>query len=418
MPPRPATASTGSAPTQTHLSDVVRFDLPLLGDVAGLEGVHLQCHIGTDTISLARLGARMTGLDFSPASLAEARRLAEETGADVRFVESELYAATDVLGEGRFDLVFTGIGALCWLPDISRWGDVVSRLLRPGGRLFMRESHPVLWTLDDRRPGGLAIEYPYFETAEPLVWDEPGTYVETDVEFTQNVTHEWNHGLGEILTALLAGGMELTGLVEHTSVPYEALPGQMEDVGGGEWRLRDRPERLPHTYTLQARQARLIVRAASIDRVDHRPWSKPHARAWATPQPRSRSRSIPRSASASSQRRDCGGVSREPGVPQRADAVDLPFADEWLRIDHEPRLALGAEDVPCVEVLVDEPARAAVDAAEHVDRGLEERALERPAAVLPPPRHLLHPALGLVRERAGKDERSAPRRAVAPGARP
>jgi SAM-dependent methyltransferase len=234
-----------------HLSHVVRFDLPLLGDVAGLEGVHLQCHIGTDTISLARLGARMTGLDFSPASLAEARRLAEETGTDVRFVESDVYAAVDVLGEGRFDLVFTGIGALCWLPDIHRWGDVVSRLLRPGGRLFMRESHPVLWTLDDR-PGSLAIEYPYFETAEPLVWDEPGTYVETDVEFTQNVTHEWNHGLGEILTALLAGGMELTGLVEHTSVPYEALPGQMEDVGAGEWRLRDRPERLPHTYTLQA----------------------------------------------------------------------------------------------------------------------------------------------------------------------
>ena len=234
-----------------HLSKVVRFDLPLLGDVAGLEGVHLQCHIGTDTISLARLGARMTGLDFSPASLAEARRLAEETGTDVSFVESDVYAAVDVLGAGRFDLVFTGIGALCWLPDIRRWAGVVSGLLRPGGRLFMRESHPVLWALDDR-PDGLAIEYPYFETAEPLVWDEPGTYVETDVVFTQTVTHEWNHGLGEITTALLDAGMELTGLVEHTSVPYEALPGQMEDVGGGEWRLRDRPERLPHTYTLQA----------------------------------------------------------------------------------------------------------------------------------------------------------------------
>ena len=234
-----------------HLSKGVRFDLPLLGDVAGLQGVHLQCHIGTDTISLARLGARMTGLDFSPASLAEARRLAEELGTEVAFVESDLYAAVDVLGEGRFDLVFTGIGALCWLPDIRGWGEVVSRLLRPGGRLFMRESHPVLWALDDRHEG-LAIEYPYFETAEPLVWDEPGTYVETDVEFKQTVTHEWNHGLGEIVTALLGAGMELTGLVEHDSVPYEALPGQKEDLGGGEWRLRDRPERLPHTYTLQA----------------------------------------------------------------------------------------------------------------------------------------------------------------------
>ncbi len=236
-----------------YLSEVVRFDLPLLGDVADLEGVHLQCHIGTDTISLARLGARMTGLDFSPASLAEARRLAEETGADVSFVESDVYAAVDVLGTARFDLVFTGIGALCWLPDIARWGAVVAGLLRPGGRLFMRESHPVLWALDYQTEG-LVLEYPYFETPDPLVFDEPGTYVDTDVEFTQTLTHEWNHGLGEIVTALLDAGMELTGLVEHTSVPYEALPGQMEDVGGGEWRLTDRPERLPHSYTLQARR--------------------------------------------------------------------------------------------------------------------------------------------------------------------
>jgi SAM-dependent methyltransferase len=235
----------------THLSDVVRFDLPLLGDVAGLDGVHLQCHIGTDTISLARLGARMTGLDFSSASLAEARLLAEQTGSDVEFVESDVYAAIDVLGAGRFDLVFTGIGALCWLPDVRKWGRVVSGLLRPGGRLFIRESHPMLWTLDER-PDLLAVEFPYFETAEPLVWDEPGTYVETDVSFTQTVTHEWNHGLGEIVTALIDADMTITGLVEHDSVPYEALPGQMERIGGGEWRLKDRPERLPHTYTLQA----------------------------------------------------------------------------------------------------------------------------------------------------------------------
>ena len=235
-----------------HLSDIVRFDLPLLGDIAGLEGVHLQCHIGTDTISLARLGARMTGLDFSSASLAEARKLAEQTASEVEFVESDVYAAVDELGAGRFDLVFTGIGALCWLPDIRRWGSVVSDLLRPGGRLFIREGHPMLWTLDERRTDVLTVEFPYVETAEPLVWEEPGTYVETDTTFTQSVTHEWNHGLGEIVTALLGAGMTITGLVEHDSVPWEALPGQMERLGGGEWRLRDRPDRLPHTYTLQA----------------------------------------------------------------------------------------------------------------------------------------------------------------------
>ena len=236
-----------------HLSEVVRFDLPLLGDIGGLRCVHLQCHIGTDTVSLARLGADMTGLDFSPASLAQARRIARLAGADVRFVEAAVYDAPGALGPEPFDLVYTGIGALCWLPDIARWARVVAGLLRPGGRLFIREGHPVLWALDDPRPDGLlAVEYPYFEREEAMVFDEGGTYVDTDAVFTHNRTHEWNHGLGEIVTALMAAGMDLTGLVEHDSVPWDALPGQMEPVGGGEWRLADRPWRLPHTYTLQA----------------------------------------------------------------------------------------------------------------------------------------------------------------------
>lgn len=235
------------------LSDVVRYDRPGLGDIADLRGLHLQCHIGTDTISLSRLGARMTGLDFSAASLAEARRLAERLGAEVDFVEADVYDAAAVLGHAVFDLVYTGIGALCWLPDIRRWARLIADLLRPGGRLFVREGHPVLWALDDiRGDGSLLIEYPYFERAEPTVVSDGGTYVETDATFEHNVTHVWNHGLGEIVSAVLEAGMELTALAEHDSVPWEALPGLMERIGGGEWRLADRPWRLPHSYTLQA----------------------------------------------------------------------------------------------------------------------------------------------------------------------
>jgi SAM-dependent methyltransferase len=235
------------------LSHVVRFDQPRLGDIRGLRGVHLQCHIGTDTLSLARLGAVMTGLDFSPASLAQARELARRTGSPTEFVESDVYSAPDVLPAGGFDLVYTGVGALIWLPSIRRWAGVVARLLRPGGRLFIREGHPVLWALEAGRTDGLlALDYPYFEREEAFVWTEGGTYVTTDVEFQHNVTHEWNHALGEIVSALLAEGMTITGLTEHDSVPWDALPGQMEQVGGGEYRLADRPWRLPHTYTLQA----------------------------------------------------------------------------------------------------------------------------------------------------------------------
>jgi len=237
-----------------HLSSVVRFDLPRLGDVTGLRGVHLQCHIGTDTISLARLGASMTGVDFSAAAIEQARLLAGRTGADAVFVESDVYEAAAAAGRGEFDFVFTGIGALCWLPSVRRWAGVVADLLKPGGRLFIREGHPVLWALEDGRADDLlAIKYSYFERAEPTVFDQPGTYVSTDAEFSHNLTHEWNHGIGEILTALLDAGLRITGLDEHDSVPWEALPGLMEQVGDlGEWRLAADPWRLPHSYTLQA----------------------------------------------------------------------------------------------------------------------------------------------------------------------
>jgi SAM-dependent methyltransferase len=236
----------------SFLSAVVRFDVPLLGDIRGLRAVHLQCHIGTDTISLARLGASMTGVDFSPASVVEARRLSDELHAGVEFIEADVHDAVEALDGRAFDLVYTGVGALCWLPSVSRWAAVVAELLAPGGLLFLREYHPMLWSLDEHRTDALVVEYDYFERAEPMVFDEQGTYVETDVQFQSTITHVWNHGLGEIVTALLEAGMELTGLVEHDSVPSNALPGQMEQTTGKEWRLREKPWRLPHSYTLQA----------------------------------------------------------------------------------------------------------------------------------------------------------------------
>jgi SAM-dependent methyltransferase len=234
------------------LSEVVTFDLPRLGDLHGQRGVHLQCHIGTDTISLARLGADMAGIDFSGASLAEARRISEAAGNRVELLESNVYDALDVVQPASFDFVFTGIGALCWLPDIARWADVVVGLLKPGGRLFIREGHPMLWAVDENRTDDLVLDYPYFEHADPIVDEDDGTYVSTEAEFTHNLTHSWNHGLGEIITALLERAMVLTGLVEHDSVPWEALPGRMRRDDQGEWRLVDRPLRLPLSYTLQA----------------------------------------------------------------------------------------------------------------------------------------------------------------------
>ena len=236
----------------TALSDVVRFDLPLLGDISGLRVLHLQCHIGTDTVSLARLGATVTGLDFSGSAVEEGRRLAEQCGVDVRFVEGDAYDAVRLLGEESCDLVYTGIGALCWLPRIDMWAQVVHDLLAPGGRLFIREGHPMLWALDESVTDRLVVGYPYFETAQPLTFSESESYVATERPLEATTSHSWNHGLGEIMTALISSGMAITGFVEHDSVPWNALPGQMERDEVDDWRLISGRERLPLTYTLTA----------------------------------------------------------------------------------------------------------------------------------------------------------------------
>lgn len=237
-----------------HLSDVVRYDLPRLGRLDGLDVAHLQCHIGTDTVSLARLGARsVTGLDFSPAALEAGRRLALSAGAEVTFVESDTYDAVKNLGAERFDLIYTGIGAICWLPEIRRWADVVARLLRPGGRLFMREGHPVLWAICDPRPDrALVLDYPYFETPG-TVFVEEDTYESEGTLSSPRLVH-FNHGLGEIFTALTAADLTVTALEEHREVPWNPLDDAMIESPdfAGEYVLAEGSDRMPMTYTLQA----------------------------------------------------------------------------------------------------------------------------------------------------------------------
>lgn len=235
-----------------HLSRVVQFDLPRLGEIAGLRGVHLQCHIGTDTVSLARLGAQMMGLDFSAPALEVAARLAAECELQVEYVESDVYSALDQLPAGAFDFVYTGIGALCWLPSVVRWAQVVSALLKPGGFLFIREGHPMLWSLCDPRPDGLVtIEYPYFETAG-TVFVEEQSYVEHDGVLESPTIVSFNHSLSEVFNALWSAGLTVTLFEEHQSVPWNPLAGEMVEFEPNEFRLREMPERLAATYTLRA----------------------------------------------------------------------------------------------------------------------------------------------------------------------
>lgn len=241
------------------ISKVLRFDLPRLPDVKGLQGIHLQCHIGTDTISLSRLGADMVGLDFSPAAIAAARHLADELKSSTRFVEGEVYYAQSALVSAgmpaQYDFVFTGIGALCWLPDIRKWAATVSSLLRAGGFLFIREGHPMLWSLgDSRADGALEVCYDYFE-GEGITFIESEIYEgEGTVQSPNSIS--FNHGMAEIMNALRANHLNIELFEEHNSVPWNPMGDEFELIGdSGEWRLRKIPHRIAASYTLIARRA-------------------------------------------------------------------------------------------------------------------------------------------------------------------
>ena len=236
-----------------YLSDVVRFDLPLLGDVAG-PARRASAVPHRDRHGVPGPAGRVD----DRARLLRGRRSRRRRGSpprpgrrDVR-PGRRVRRAADVLGAGAFDLVYTGIGALCWLPDIRRWAGVVAALLRPGGRLFLREGHPMLWTIDDarRRPAGR--KYPYFEQPEPLTWTEGGTYVDTDAVFDaeRQPRVEPRPRRDRHRPVRRRPRAHRPGRARQR--PVEPPPRQDGADCGSEWRLADNPARLPFTYTLQA----------------------------------------------------------------------------------------------------------------------------------------------------------------------
>jgi 2-polyprenyl-3-methyl-5-hydroxy-6-metoxy-1,4-benzoquinol methylase len=250
------------------ISTVVRDDLPVLlqhlvgsalvadnaGDLdeplAGLDLLHLQCHIGTDTLSLARLGARVTGLDFSPASLEIARRLADEAGLEIAWVESDVLAAREAVS-GDFDVVYTSVGTIVWLSDLATWARQVAPLLRPGGVFYIRDGHPALLALDEKA-GTPVVGYRYFANGRAQTWDDGSTYAgEGTTAHTRS--YEWPHSLSEIIGSLLAAGLVLERLDEGKSLPW-CFSELTTPVNGAwefspEWR-----DKILCTFTIAARK--------------------------------------------------------------------------------------------------------------------------------------------------------------------
>ncbi len=247
-----------------HLSSVVRSDLPALaphlpgGSLEGLDLCHLQCHIGTDTVSLARAGARsVVGVDFSAPALEAAARLASELGIQAQWVHGDVLDAralvSEALGADReFDVVYTSIGTITWLGDLHAWARQIAALLRPGGVFYIRDSHPMMFTLDERRDD-LTMSFRYFGDGRPMQWDDASTYV-GDGTLSATRTYDYPHALSEVVTVLLEAGLSLEAMHEGRTLPWHFAP-RMVEVGDGEFAFPgDEAEKVPCTFTLVARR--------------------------------------------------------------------------------------------------------------------------------------------------------------------
>lgn len=229
----------------TAVTVEVANDRQRLGDLSGQTVFHLQCHLGLDTISLVRLGAgRVVGLDLSGESLRRARSIAQRAGQVPEFVQANVYDARLAIS-GEADLVYTTVGVLCWLPDIQAWARVVASLLAPGGRLLLRDDHPVFMAVGDDVSGGLVLSEPYFQQELPMTWQDEGSYVpaahdQAPLEHSRN--HQWNHSVGQIVTALIEAGLVIDEVAETRTSAWCRWPELMEPCEQG-WRLSDPVQR-------------------------------------------------------------------------------------------------------------------------------------------------------------------------------
>jgi SAM-dependent methyltransferase len=239
-----------------YLTGIVRTDLAALqpflpgGTVSGLDVCHLQCHIGTDTLSLARAGAHVTGIDFSPAALESAAKLAHRLGLESTWIETDVLEARAAV-EGDFDLVYTSIGTITWLPDLDRWAAQIAGLLRAGGLFYIRDGHPALYALDEHADS-LQLKYPYFGNGRAQVWDDESTYV-GDGKVAHSRTYQWAHPLSDILNSLIRAGLQILRLDEDNTIPWKFSPRMVEVPGGFAWPLPER-DLVPCTYTIVARK--------------------------------------------------------------------------------------------------------------------------------------------------------------------
>ncbi len=230
-------------------------ELQEMGDVEGKNLLHLQCHFGMDTLSWVRSGARATGVDFSDEAISGAKKLAEETGLEARFIQSDVLKLKGRFPE-EFDIVFTSYGVVCWLADLKLWAEIIAESLKPGGTFYMVEFHPLARMLDD---DGNHLSFGcYFEGKGPEKHEEEGSYADPSSK-EKTVCYEWPHGLGELVSALIGAGLQLEFLHEFPYSAYQCFP-YLQDNGDPErFTLKDeaaifagKPHKIPLMYSIKA----------------------------------------------------------------------------------------------------------------------------------------------------------------------
>jgi SAM-dependent methyltransferase len=232
---------------QTTLKSI---ELEELGDVQGRTLLHLQCHFGLDTLSWAREGAKVTGVDFSREAIRLARELTDKTNLDARFIQSNIYDLLNVLDE-KFDIVFTSYGVHCWLPDLNRWADIVSHFLKPGGIFYIAEFHPFMWVFDNENPDNFVLKYTYFHSPEPYEWDVNCSYAGPDAKIEPCVDYEWAHGMGDVINAIIQAGLQIQFVHEFPKSCFQQFPFFVKK-DDGYWYYDNPKIQLPLMYSIKA----------------------------------------------------------------------------------------------------------------------------------------------------------------------
>jgi 2-polyprenyl-3-methyl-5-hydroxy-6-metoxy-1,4-benzoquinol methylase len=227
----------------TSLNDI---ELSELGDVNGKSLLHLQCHFGMDTISWAKLGAKVTGVDLSDEGIKQAKTLVKEMNIPADFVCSNVYDAKDVIKD-KFDIVFTSYGVIGWLPDVNKWAETVSYFLKPGGTFYIAEFHPVMFLLDEKSTN---IKYEYFHCECPTIEEVSGTYANREAQMQTKICW-WIHSFSDIINALIKNGLDIEFIHEFDYSPYNIFP-TMHETSKGKWQVKGLERKVPMIFSIKA----------------------------------------------------------------------------------------------------------------------------------------------------------------------